>query len=181
MYVAGITNNAGRGALIVAGDQNGVYSQSYEQACKQILTSINFKTIEARKGGLNSWVKRYGDSRLTYFDSYYSGGYGDVYGAYRQKIIIDLCSKGYFNYNNDFEMGGGGDASAFIGTDGSAGEGNWYIKTSGGSNILVLEFFDGQKYEYNLEVDNDGATYLNGDRYYKSTRYDEAEYHPDCF
>lgn len=181
MYVAAATNNEGRGAIVMAGDQTGVQYAGYEQACKNLVTTIKFKEIEVRNGGLNASEKQYADCRLTYMESYYSGGYGDVYGAYRQKITIDLCSKGYFKYSDDFEIGGGGDASAFNGTDGNAGNGNWSIRNQNGVKLLVLEFFNGQSYEYQLEKNSEGHTYLNGKRYYVSNQYDEAEYRPECF
>ena len=181
MYMAGITNNKGRGALVVALDQNGSYSTTYESACKKLAASLSFKEIETRNGSLNTTEKQYANTRLTYMESYYSGGYGDSYGAYQQKITIDLCGKGYFNYSDDFEMGGGGSASAFNNSDNQAGQGNWYIQIQQSRSTLILEFFNGERRQYNLERNSEGQTYLNGKRYYVSTTYDDAVYRPECF
>ena len=166
MYIAGMMGANNRGAMLVAGNKSGTQSTAYELACKQLLSALTFKTIAARSGILNQWEKPYANTSLTYMDSYYSSGYGDSYGAYRQKIVIQLSGQGVFAYSDNFEMGGGGDASAFIGKDGNAGEGNWYIKQNNNEAFLILEFYNGNLIEYRLDTDADGATYLNGKRYY---------------
>lgn len=166
MYIAGVMGAKNRGAMLVSGNKSGVQSAIYEQACKEVLSALTFKNIAARSGILNQWEKNYVNTSLTYMDSYYSSGYGDSYGAYRQKIVIQLFEQGVFTYSDNFEMGGGGDASAFIGKDGNAGEGNWYIKQNNNEVYLILEFYNGNLFEYKLVTDTDGATYLNGKRYY---------------
>ncbi|MBS2099285.1 hypothetical protein [Carboxylicivirga linearis] len=169
MYIAGVMGANNRGAMLVGGKKSGTQSLVYELACKQLISKLTFKNIEARSGMLNQWEKNYANTSLTYMDSYYSSGYGDSYGAYRQKIVIQLSGQGLFTYSDNFEMGGGGDASAFIGKNGNAGEGNWYIKQNNNEVFLILEFYNGKLYEYRLETDAEGATYLNGKRYYCTT------------
>ena len=186
MYVAGIYSSPGRGVMLISGHHEGNYSNDYVLACKQVAKSIRFNRVVSKAPSKKSWnalEERYTDIRLTYIDSYYSSGYGDMGGGYRQKIIIDLCNKGYFTYSDNFEMGGGNGNSTFIGADGNAGNGTWSIEASGRhSGVLKLYFHNGEVYTYQLETNESNETYLDGYRYYKTTPYDEdPNYQPQCF
>ena len=45
-------------------------------------------------------------------------------------------------------------------------------------DVLQLNFYNGEVYEYIVTTDEDDKTFLNGDRYF---RVYEGDYGPDCY
>jgi hypothetical protein len=188
MYVAGTITANKRGFLIYAGTSTEMYSNHYKELSIRIIESLRTTAVSApaqrsvQTG--NEWERFYANTRLTYIDSYYSSGYGgDISGGYSNKIVIDLCGQGYFNYRNDFELSGGSESSSFGSSDGQSGSGTWSISPKNESTAtLILNFQNGKRIEYTMLYNENGATFLNGDRFYKTTANDQVTDHrPQCY
>lgn len=64
-------------------------------------------------------------------------------------------------------------------SDRGQGSGTWKV-LSGSQNqtVLQLSFHSGELYEYRVVIDEEGKTYLNDERYFRT--YD-GEYAPNCY
>jgi len=133
-------------------------------------------------GGSNSavakeWKNLLSNTRLTYMDSY-SSGYGSNYGGYSVERKIELCSRGFFTYNGTSNFSVDAPAASGYSYGNNAGDGSWSVIDNGnGSAILQLNFNDGSAAQYNLGYQN-GKTYLNGERWFRTTAADGGEYAP---
>lgn len=178
-YVIGVANPyEGPGVSIMSATLSSIYSEQYEEVAKQVFRSINFKEID-RSSELEEWKTYLSGVRLTYMDSYSSSSYtdGGVGGGYSTEIKIDLCTDGHFNYYNDSDMTVSGSGVSGYNDTNQQGAGNWKITFgSNGQPALVLNFHNSEVYSYNLSYE-DQKTYLNGNRYFRTT---DGDYAPDC-
>ena len=115
--------------------------------------------------------------RLTHINTYNSG-YGS--GGIQDKIIIDLCETGNFNYYDESQVSiSGGDLSGFNSGE-KSGSGNWDILKLNNQTILKLNFYSGEFFEYVLTFEND-KTFLNGKRYFRTYKNSDVEgTQPNC-
>ena len=179
-YVIGIVNPySGPGVSIIAATMSDKYTSEHEKVCKQIMNSVKFAKIDRSKE-LAEWKQWLSNVRLTYMDSYYSSGYTstDVSGGYSTERKIDLCAKGYFNYNNYSDVSVSSVGASGYNSGNTAGDGTWKIIIgSTGDPTLILNFQNGDEYSYRLEY-TDEKLYMNGDRYFRTT---QGEYAPNCY
>ncbi len=94
----------------------------------------------------NEWAQWLAGKKVTYMDSYSSGNAG----GYSMRMDIFLCSSGELFGN----AGGQGQNT-----------GRWRIITQGQLVGIELRYSDGRVEQYQLQY-QDGATYVNGERWY---------------
>ncbi len=179
-FIIGKANpTGGLGVTILTATLTNMYTDDHKNVTIQISNSITFTKID-RSSELKEWKEWLSNVRLTYMDSYYSSDYtdGGVSGGYSSEETIDLCAKGYFNFNSssDVSVSGSGVSGLAYGND--AGAGNWDIQVGAtGDFVLILTFHSGEQNTYTLTFE-DEKLYLNGYRYFRTT---EGEYAPRCY
>ena len=184
-FIIGMANPKGNGITIVSVTSSDAYKSSiYKELAMVVQSSVVFSAVEATNssnesaasGTLKDWNYQLGDTKLTYMESYYSGGENG--GGYNMTEEIHLCKAGYFlYYDQNFVAVGGSNVSRYSAGN-SQGHGNWKIIDRRGTFVLALSFNDGTIKEYNLEWGEEYKLFLNGYRYYRTW---EGDYAPDCF
>lgn len=179
-YIIGLLNPHGLGVLIMATTTTAQYSGRYKTLAGLIKNSVVFS--KPKTGPIvEQWKKELQNVRLTFMESYNSIDYSNpnytTGGGYSNKEIIELCSKGYFNYSSSSFMSvDQGGASAYSHGNGQ-GQGTWKVAGNAtGQAVLVLNFHNGEVYEYELSF-QDKKTFLNGKRYFRTWT---GEYAPNC-
>lgn len=183
-YVIAVLNPSGGGVSVMAMTTAAVYSEQLVSRAQSLASSVAFfePVISAE---IKEWKAFLSDVRLTYMDSYSSSGISDYegyssYGGYSTETVISLCKAGYFSLSSQsstsVDTGG-----AFANSNGSnQGAGTWkVIGDAQGKPLLQLNGHDGTTYEYKLSYE-DGKTYLNGSRYFRTLPGDPNGYAPDC-
>lgn len=188
--LTGIVDENLGGLLIIALTTPEEYGPRYPDLTLQIAKSVtvmetpqNLPSMASGPGG-NELAQRYTGVKLTYMTSYNSPSYteGGISGGYSDKEEISLCQSGHFTYNSAYHTSAGGDYSTLYSQSGQRGDGTWSIRQTGpGQGILELRFNDGKTHQYNLEVNQKGETYLNGNRFFRTTGADGPEYAPVCY
>ena len=107
------------------------------------------------------WAEFLAGKKATQMDSYSSGSAG----GYSSRTDVHLCANGQFalSGNNSVSVDVGG-AYGYTGGD-SQGSGTWRIITEGQVAGIELRYANGGVEQYRLDY-QDGATYVNGDRWY---------------
>lgn len=172
-YIIVIRGEQHQMVMIMAADTKENYSNYYELLANEITESFKFfqpqmpSIVDEYKAMLN-------DSKLTFIESENPLD-KDASIGYQSKTIIDLCSKGYFNF---YDYRSGGMASAFS-SGNNKGAGKWdVIHDNGGNIVLKLQYYDGEINEYIFEYLN-GKIYLDGDHYLRTIEGD-IKYKPNC-
>jgi len=180
-YSIGLLSPHGGGAVILTATKFELFDESYINLAQSIARSVVFFKPKAPPG-LNVWTERLNQVRLTHLWRYGSSGAND--GAYvggGQKIVIDLCGQGYFNYlsQSDFSADGGLGTSGYT-SGNNKGKGAWEVTHRGQKPILRLKFHEGNIYEYVLSMQA-GKVYLD-DKQYIITGADAylMEHRPQC-
>jgi hypothetical protein len=183
-YIIGLSNPSGTGLTIIAVTSPEAYdADTYRGLAMEVMRSVEFGSTGDIPGSQNSgnadvadWKYQLGGTKLTWMESYYSGGeYG---GGYNMKTEIHLCEAGYFlYYDQSLVAAGGVDVSGYSGGS-SRGHGNWDIAVSGGVPYLVLNFHDGNKRQFSLEWREGSKLFMDGYRYMRTW---EGEYAPNCY
>ncbi len=173
-YVTGTINDYGQDVYIMAATTAELYTEEYKQLALMLEKSLTFVQVKPA-AATQDWKTLLSNTKLTYMDSYSSNSYtsGGVSGGYSSKTVFDLCSRGYFNYYGSNNVSLGSDVSS--GYSGSRGQGSGQWEVVG--NTLRLKFNNGEIWEYELTM-QDGKTFLNGNRYFRTT---EGEYAPNCY
>ncbi len=172
-HVIGLMSPHGGGLTIMALVAEAEFSAAYRSYAETVAQSVVFSKPEIPPV-VDEWTATLLNYRLTYLDSYSSNTAGG--GGYSQEETIDLCN-GYFLYNNT-------DVNAFGQYAGmnsqQRGNGAWEVISNGADGaVLVLRFRDGSEKSYDLGWE-DGKTYLNGYRYFRTGMNDIADHRPNC-
>ena len=174
-FIGGLFNAQGMGLSVIAVTSPEAYGAIHESSVLSLMKSVVFSKAK-ESNALQEWRDYISNARLTYMDSYYSGG--DISGGYSTEIAIDICARGFFRYSGKDEMTVGGAGSSGWSQSGSEGNGTWQVmQAADGSAVLVLKFYSGEEYNYTLSYE-DSKTYLNGQRYFVTR---EGEYAPNCY
>lgn len=186
-YVAGLYNPHGMSVTIIALTSTAMYDDSYKKLALQIANSVNFYRAEVPQAVLD-WRQKLPGRKLTAMDSSTSSSSSTVYdaegnattyneGTYQSsKTSFSLCSSGYFYYYSSNSASFDTASASSMAQGSSNGDGKWQvISDAWGQALLVLRFNDGKVWEYKLSSE-DGKTYLNGNRYYKTS----GDMGPDC-
>ena len=184
-YIIGMANPKGNGITIIAVTSSEAYNnETYKSLAFQVKSSVVFSKAQAgtttnnaaATGTLKDWNYQLADTKLTFMESYYSGG--DVGGGYNMKEEIHICKAGYFRYFDQSFVSAGNDNSSVYSGGNSKGDGTWKIIDRSGTFVLVLSFSDGSSKEFELAWGEDSKLFLNGYRFYRTW---EGDYAPDCF
>lgn len=181
-YILGMANPKGNGITIVAVTSSEAYNnETYKNLAMEVKRSVVFSeaqavTNTASTGTLKDWNYQLANTKLTFMESYYSGG--DVGGGYNMKTEIHLCKAGHFLFYDQNMLSAGSDSSSVYSGGNSKGHGTWKIDQRAGSFVLVLTFSDGSSKEYELSWGEEKKLFLNGSRFFRTWEGDNA---PDCF
>ncbi len=177
-YIAGIINPYGNGITILCATKPNLYSDKHRKTILEIVNSIQFIKPNSELSTINvdnEWTTKLNNSRLTYMSTYATNG-----GGSSSKRIIDLCSKGYFNFSSNYNMALDTNGTSGSSSDVNKGTGTWkVIKNKLGESILQLTFYNGKIYEYTITIDEDDKTFLNGERYFRTYK-GAGKYSPNC-
>lgn len=176
-YIIGMFNPYGLGITIMIATNTKNYTNKHIDIGLQLAKSVHFYKPETASTSYSStenskWSETLKNCRLTHIESYNTNG-----GGYGRKIKIDLCAQGYFNHSSYSSMNLD---NVGMGSN-KKGTGSWNVYiNSDQQNILQLNFYNGEVYEFELTTNQEDETYLNGDRYYKT--YEGAgNYAPLCY
>lgn len=170
-YVTGTINDYGQDIYIMAATTADLYSTDYKKLALHLEQSLVFSEV-THEAATKDWYSLLSNTKLTYMDSYSSNS-GGFSGGYSSETVFDLCGQGYFNYYGSSNISVGSDVSSAYSGDSGRGSGAWEVV----GNTLRLKFKNGEIWEYELTVE-DGKTFLNGYRYFRTS---EGEYAPDCY
>ena len=179
-YLVSLINSYGTGLTIMAMTTTEMYSSRYKELALGFAKSIIFSK-PVIPPIVNEWQEGLKNTKLTYRSSYNSGGYGDSYGGMSEREEIHLCAAGYFKYSSSSSLtiDTGGASGYSAGKDGGAGK--WEVTGDGsGGAALKLRFDNGNIRTYTLSFE-DGKTFLNGKRYFRTGVQDDPQYRPDCY
>ncbi len=175
-----ISNAGGPGLSIVALGQGTEPNLPLLEAAMSVIESVRF-TQPVAPPVVEQWRAHLTGTRLTYISSYSSpstmaGGLG---GGMSTQITLDLCPGGRFTRKAGSDLTlGSADASA-ASVSGSQGTGSWDVLTDGPEGArLELRANDGSISSYTLE-DRNGGTFLQGERWFRTTGGD-GENAPRC-
>lgn len=186
-YVAGfISPHGGPGVTVMAATSPGQFTDAHRAHVRGVGRSLRFSKPDT--GPVTAqWQQLLAGTRLTYLWSHYSGGVDGAYVGGSERIVIDLCPQGYFNYAGnssvaaDAGFGGGSTASGFS-SGNNEGSGSWQVAARGAQPLLRLSFHDGTVREYALTQGPKGETLLDGERYFRTTSSDSDPSHrPSCW
>jgi len=175
-YIIGVSNHRKKvGVSIIVFSRANEYSDVLKQTAQEIHSSFKFEEVSesSKSNELQEWIDWLKDVRLVYMDSYSSSGGG----GYSSQERIDLCAKGYFNFNSYNDMVVSGQGISAYNQGGDQGSGTWKVVSQDLSYILQLEYYDGNVSTYELSY-SDEKLYLNGYRYFRIT---EGEERPNCY
>ncbi|MDF9794765.1 hypothetical protein OKW21_000028 [Catalinimonas alkaloidigena] len=176
-YLLGILNPHGSGVVIIAASTPEQYSVTHRQLAIDLANSMIFSKPQVPPVAAQ-WKQKFSNARLTYMESYSSGGGS---GGYQIQKEIHLCGQGFFKYSGSSSMSV--DTGGAFGSSGgsSAGDGRWeVVGNQQGEAMLRLLFNSGEVYEYTLAY-QDNKTLLNGERYFVTYASDGPDYAPNCF
>ena len=179
--VIGLVSKAGTGATIMAITTPEKFSPSHIEQAELLAKNIRFYKPKTSPMAQN-WKEKLNGCKLSYFDRYSSGSYG----GYTTEIKMDLCPQGYFRYGMEDETvinSNPGTLNGGYSMQYGKGSGTWKVKGSGNKVKLVLNFYNGEVYEYELSSNEKGQTFLNGKRYLRTCNPNDqvVEARPNCW
>jgi len=177
-YGMAIFHRDGFGVNILAATNASAFGDSFKETAVTLARSFEFTTVNTVDVGLvGAWRERLTQSSLHYLESYSSG----LSGGSSARTRIDLCPNGDFQYSSQssvsIDVGGvsGGSSGK------RNGSGTWEVTaTNQGGAKLLLQFTDGDTWEFELTTNADEHTLLNGRRYLRIPAGDPNGYGPNC-
>lgn len=175
-----ISGSGGPGLSIIALAPGPEMPAALDQASLAVMYSVHFRE-PVIPPVVDQWRSRLSSTRLTYIASYSSaaGGPDELGGGMSGTRTMDLCPGGRYtlSYGSDLTISGS-DASAAAASSGSE-HGSWEVYTDPATGArLELRASDGVVRSYPLS-DRQGATYLSGERWFRTTPAD-GENAPQC-
>lgn len=146
----------GGGISVVGAALRPDFSEEVGKAIKSIANSVQFTKI-VDSPMVQQWKQRLTGKQLTYL--YTNSGLAD-------KVVIDLCPNGSFQYSSNGSYTSGGFAQfSYAGNDSRSG--SWKIVAPNSFPLLVLFFGGGLVSEYPITARQAGNEInLNGKRYF---------------
>ncbi|MCC5936307.1 MAG: hypothetical protein JJU34_03395 [Lunatimonas sp.] len=177
-YGMAIFHRDGFGVNILAATNASAFGDSFKEIAVTLARSFEFTTVNTVDVGLvGAWRERLTQSSLHYLESYSSG----LSGGSSARTRIDLCPNGDFQYSSQssvsIDVGGvsGGSSGK------RNGSGTWEVTaTNQGGAKLLLQFTDGDTWEFELTTNAEEHTLLNGRRYLRIPAGDPNGYGPNC-
>lgn len=175
-----ISDAGGPGLSIVAIAPGTRMDTALHRAALQVMRSVRFRR-PVMPPVVAQWRTRLTGTRLTSLSSYGSAPSveGSLGGGRSEQRTLDLCNEGRFHLRMASDVViGGADATA-AGSSANTVDGNWEVLANGTQGArLVLRAGDGSEEGFVLE-DRDGATFLNGERWFRTTAAD-GDHAPRC-
>ncbi len=169
-YLIGLINPYGAyGLTIMALTDEANYGPKYKTFAETVANNIRFYEVKIPPVVLE-WQERLMGSKLTYLSSYSSGG-----GGSNARTTINLCRDRSFSFTSSsslsIDVGGAFGSSS----SNDNGTGLWEVisNTTGGPR-LILNFQDGNQNSYDITVEGNNETHLNGRLYFLT-------YDPQCY
>ncbi|MEM6644109.1 MAG: hypothetical protein AAF616_14100 [Bacteroidota bacterium] len=164
-FAIGLVSRVGSGFSAIVVTATDLFTEKHITEINKLAASVVFSEIpdtystEQWKGWLTGRQLRY---------MYTSGGsdYGGGYSGTSQDRRINLCSNGRFLYysNSSSSFDGSGGFGYTQGNKDS--QGIYKLVSKAGRTYLILEFENGETYEYEVSSNESDHTLLNGDRYF---------------
>lgn len=161
-YAIGLMTPFKVGITILTAVDPGIFSQDYVGRVQKIAREMTFAKPQTHPVA-EQWKESLAGMRLTYMNTYSSGSSG----GYSDKIIIDLCSGGIFNYSDQSSMSLDVSGGFAYSHGQNKGDGIWDITSAGGQPVLKLEFNDGSVRSYTISMQGD-TFYLDNRRYFRT-------------
>jgi hypothetical protein len=178
--IGSVSAQGGRGLSIMAIAPGTDMDPALREAALAIMHSTRYST-PVIPDLVTQWRQHLTGTRLTLISSYSSmpGTEGGIAGGVSSQRIIDLCPQGVYRAGGRADLTlSGAEASAWSASK-DAEQGRWEVSATDPSAVqLVLRADNGGERTYRLE-DRNGATYLNGERWFRTTA-DDGEHAPRC-
>ncbi len=175
-YVISLLSPYGGGLSIFAFVDAKNYSDDYQDIVRTISNSVVFTEPQLDNSIAEAWKVTLNNCRLIHRNDYNSNE--DRKGS---KIIIDLCEKGYFNYEDESNISMNNDNDDGYSTGSRIGAGKWKVINRGDHAELQLIFNNGDVKDYLLTAEGK-KTFLNGESYTKTYKDSKIKGTiPDCF
>lgn len=168
-YGIGLINGLGHGMNILVITEKAQFTAQHQQAADQLAASVKF--YQAKDSNITQqWKNHLLGRQLKYISTTGGSDYGGGYSGTSSVRQIDLCSNGQFAYysnshssfsTGDSIPGGFGYANAK-----GDGTGSYVIRSLGDQSVLILNFNNGEVYEYELSLSAEEHTLLNGQRHF---------------
>lgn len=175
-YAIGLINGLGSGINIFILTETNKFSQAHKAEAEKLAKSVKFFKSKKTDQTLQ-WQNKIVGRQLKYMSTVSDSDYVGGSSGFSEVITIDLCSNGRFiRYYNSHASFNSGDASAEAGSinelsgfgfsDATGqGAGKYKIYSLGEESFLEFTSDKGKVTEYDLSVNDDGATYLDKTRY----------------
>jgi hypothetical protein len=178
--IGSISDAGGPGTSIIALAQGTELPPALSDAALSVMRSMRYSK-PVIPAVVEQWRTHLASTRLTYFASYSSSAAteGSLGGGMSSTRTLDLCPGGWYtlSYGADLVMGGS-DVSSASNAKGTE-NGSWDVFTDAAAGArLELRANDGTIRSYGLS-DRQGGTYLNGERWFRTTPAD-GENAPQC-
>lgn len=182
-WAAGVLNPHGSGVSVLALTTADAWTETLAERARALAASVTFRAPDF-SSLVAEWRTFLSDVRLTYLDSDYSsgpsvGGYLTGSG-YSTERLLHLCAAGHYRYSSSSSLSidTGGAFASDAGRD--RGAGRWEIAVdTDGQPLLRLSAHDGGVRDVRLGYEN-GKTFLDGTRYFRTTPGDTNGYAPLC-
>ncbi len=177
----GLISDAGGPGLSIVAIAPGMHMDStLHAAAFAVMRSVRFRKPVVPPVVVQWWAHLNG-TRLTAVDpqgptARPEDGRGEGTGDRR---ALDLCAEGWYRLLGTSDTDRGGPDGSTAGAPTTEENGSWEVRAIGSTGAeLVLHTNDGRVRTYALE-ERDGGTYLNGERWFRTT-VDDGEHAPQC-
>jgi len=181
-YVIAISNPHGNGLTVISTTAKDMYvSDKYRGLAEEVAANVEFSRTTAAsenvtgRSELEEWKYQLGGSKLTWMESYSSGGVDG--GGYNMSTEIHLCEAGYFLYYDENFMSAGNQNATLYSSGRARNQGSWEVVLNGKAPNLILTFNDGNQKTFFLEWREDTKLFLDGYRYFRTWTGENA---PNC-
>ena len=167
-FAIGLVHSKGTGMNILILTNSDNFSDIHRQEAKKLARTVQ---LVQPKDADNTrfWKDRIVGWQLKYMHTSGGSDYSGGYSGTSDVVMINLCTNGQFTYysnsNSSFDSSGGfGYANANKDT-----RGTYRIYSEGNSTYLDLQYENGSVSTYELTVNSNDNTLLDGSRYFVTT------------
>lgn len=178
--IVGVINPYGNGLTILCAAGANLFTEDLQKAGLIVTASVDFYNPDVQKATDSSYEESaelsevFKNCRLTFMETY--GTFG---GGYSNRTTIDLCGKGYFKHSSFSTVSMDAGGSSGYGGNNNQGAGTWRVVKKQELSELQLTFYNGKVYEYIISIDEEGKTFLDGERYFRTYK-GAGKYSPQC-
>lgn len=167
-YVIGLVNTKGVGMTILMLSSSDVFGDNHREEAKKLARSVQLFQPKVTDN-TSYWKNRIIGSQLKYMHTSGGSDYSGGYSGTSDVVMINLCANGQFTYYSNasasFDSSGGSGHAV----NNAANQGVYKIYSKGNETYLDLQFEAGNTNTYELLVNSQEHTLLNGNRYFITT------------